>query len=144
MTSEPVPSPAGGIESAASVAPGLWKRETPPEMETMNATRSSSVTFDGIDTMEVGRDRQTAWVRMDGVSFQFTRGDDGVIEVDAYADRGGEEPMKTMRVPTIIRTRVSVTVEVEVDTSPGDDPIMRAVRAVRDGEGTVVAHEIVK
>jgi hypothetical protein len=46
------------------------------------------------------------------------------------------------------RHRVSVTVEVEVETDPGEasepgNVIMSAVEAVRDGEGTVVAHEIV-
>ena len=110
----------------------------------VDSERPAAATFDGIDTMEVGRDCEAAWVRMGGVSFQFTRGGVGVIEVDAYADRGGTEPMQTMRVQTSIRTRVNVAVEVEVETTPGDDPIRRAVRAVRDGEGTVVAHEIVK
>jgi hypothetical protein len=54
-----------------------------------------------------------------------------------------------MKVATTTRTRVSVTVEVEVTTTAGEasepgNVIMAAVEAVRDGEGTVVAHEIVK
>jgi len=48
-----------------------------------------------------------------------------------------------------VRHCVSVTVEVTLDTTPGEasepgNVIMAAVEAVRDGEGTVVAHEIVK
>lgn len=48
-----------------------------------------------------------------------------------------------------VRHRVNVTVEVTLDTTPGEaskpgNVIMAAVEAVRDGEGMVVAHEIVK
>lgn len=51
--------------------------------------------------------------------------------------------------PALVRHTVNVTVEVTLDTTPGEasDPgnvIMAACEAVRDGEGTVVAHEIVK
>jgi hypothetical protein len=116
----------------------------------MYETSSVYAWFDGIDTMTVEKKAETAWVRMGGVSFQFTRGDDGVIEVDAYADCDGSGiTLQTMKVATTTRTRVSVTVEVEVTTTAGEasepgNVIMAAVEAVRDGEGTVVAHEIVK
>lgn len=51
--------------------------------------------------------------------------------------------------PAAVRHRVNVTVEVTLDTTAGEasepgNVIMAAVEAVRDGEGTVVAHEIVK
>lgn len=50
--------------------------------------------------------------------------------------------------PRSVKHRVNVTVEVEVETDPGEaselgNVIMSAIEAVRDGEGTVVAHEIV-
>jgi hypothetical protein len=49
--------------------------------------------------------------------------------------------------PCNVTRRVSVTVEVEVETAPGEasesgNVIMAAIEAVRDGEGTVVAHQI--
>lgn len=48
-----------------------------------------------------------------------------------------------------VRHRVNVTVEVTLDTTPGEasepgNVIMAAIEAVRDGEGVIVAHEIVK
>lgn len=50
--------------------------------------------------------------------------------------------------PRTVRHRVSVTVEVTLDATAGEasapgNVIMAAVEAVRDGEGTIVAHEIV-
>jgi hypothetical protein len=50
--------------------------------------------------------------------------------------------------PRMERHRVSVTVEVEIETTHGEaskpgNVCMAAVEAVRDGEGTIVAHEIV-
>jgi hypothetical protein len=58
------------------------------------------------------------------------------------------EVLSKVEPPRSVRHRVSVTVEVEVETDPGEasepgNVIMSAVEAVRDGEGTVVAHEIV-
>lgn len=46
--------------------------------------------------------------------------------------------------PALVRHRVSVTVEVEVDEVDPAAAIRSAVEIVRDGEGTIVAHEIVK
>jgi hypothetical protein len=46
--------------------------------------------------------------------------------------------------PALVRHRVSVTVEVEVEAVDPAAAIRSAVEIVRDGEGTVVAHEIVK
>jgi len=46
--------------------------------------------------------------------------------------------------PTTVRHRVSVTVEVEVDEVDPAAAIRSAVEIVRDGEGVIVAHEIVK
>jgi hypothetical protein len=48
-----------------------------------------------------------------------------------------------------VRQRVSVTVEVTLDTTPGEasehgNVLMAAIEAVRDGEGTIVSHEFVK
>lgn len=46
--------------------------------------------------------------------------------------------------PALVRHRVSVTVEVEVDEVDPAAAIRSAVEIVRDGEGAIVAHEIVK
>lgn len=46
--------------------------------------------------------------------------------------------------PTTVRHRVSVTVEVEVDEVDPAAAIRSAVEIVREGEGVIVAHEIVK
>lgn len=46
--------------------------------------------------------------------------------------------------PALVRRRVSVTVEVEVEAFDPAAAIRSAVEIVRDGDGVIVAHEIVK
>jgi hypothetical protein len=74
--------------------------------------------------------------------------DHGDADSEAAALRSIKAAIAKAEPPQLVRHTVSVTVEVEIDTTPGEaskpgNVIMEAVEAVRDGEGTVVRHEIV-
>lgn len=74
--------------------------------------------------------------------------DHGDADSEMDALRRVKEAIAKAEPPRIMRHRVSVTVEVTLDATAGEasapgNVIMAAVEAVRDGEGTIVAHEIV-
>lgn len=80
------------------------------------------------------------WRSIDATEIDSIIASDGLRVIDAVLDKVE---------PRAVRHRVNVTVEVTLDTTPGEasepgNVIMAAVEAVRDGEGVVVAHEIVK
>lgn len=75
--------------------------------------------------------------------------DHGDADSEMDALRQVKEAIAKAEPPRTVRHRVSVTVEVTLDATAGEasapgNVIMAAVEAVRDGEGTIVAHEIVR
>lgn len=69
----------------------------------MNTTNDNAVTFDGNETMTVGRDVERVWVKIGGLTIQIMR--DGwdaepLISVDAWDDNA--EPMASPKATLVI------------------------------------------
>lgn len=131
-----------GYKPTAPYCQTGWGR--PLEVGEVITCAGESMTFgDGVPAIK-WLDADGKWIANDCI-FSPVQGGmwGGQAPEDGYLEPVDGQP------PATVRHRVSVTVEVTLDTTPGEasepgNVIMAAVEAVRDGEGVIVAHEIVK
>lgn len=128
-------------EATRVIDSALVDSEYPPAAAAARIAAAAPRMLEALKVMREAAERLEGWRDLDGTAIDSIIASDLTHEADCALRQAG--------APWTRRHRVSVTVEVTLDTTPGEasepgNVIMAAVEAVRDGEGTVVAHEIVK